>query len=171
MTRPPSLGALLNADDDPADSPEGRRTAKQAVKRWLKAIAAKDAAALRDAACDEVIYEIMLSESGLTRDDSHRRFVGADAVIAFWEGTFGSGITGVGFDDVELSITGDGGRLFIEQRGDLVMADGKPYRNRYVFRFDIRDGKISHIREYFNPVTAAYAFARTIAGKFVIDEL
>jgi ketosteroid isomerase-like protein len=72
---------------------------------------------------------------------------------------------------MELSITGDGSRVFIEQRGNMVLPDGRPYRNKYVFRFSIRDGRISHVREYFNPVIAAYAFRRKIANAFIIETL
>jgi ketosteroid isomerase-like protein len=51
------------------------------------------------------------------------------------------------------------------------MPDGRAYRNKYVFRFSIRDGRISHVREYFNPVIAAYAFRRKIANAFIIETL
>ena len=40
----------------------------------------------------------------------------------------------------------------------MKMATGLPYENRYVFRFDAEDGKITRIREYLNPVTSAIAF-------------
>ena len=38
------------------------------------------------------------------------------------------------------------------------MTNGRPYDNRYVFRFDAEGGKLKRIREYANPVTAAVAF-------------
>ena len=34
---------------------------------------------------------------------------------------------------------------------------GQPYRNIYVFRFSISDGKITEIREYANPIIYAKA--------------
>ena len=40
----------------------------------------------------------------------------------------------------------------------MKMANGRPYANRYVFRFDVEGGKIKRIREYANPITAAIAF-------------
>ena len=70
---------------------------------------------------------------------------------------------------MELSITADGSRLFIEQRGNMTMADGRPYRNRYVFRFDVRDGRVSHVREYINPIISAHAFDRPIAERPALD--
>lgn len=166
-----SLGALLRSDDDPTDSPAGRRVAKDAVLAFFKAVATKDAAALARCLTDDAVYEIPFSESGSTEPGAFRRYVGASEVIGFWTATTTDGPRSLGPEDVELSITADGSRVFIEQRGNMVLPDGRPYRNKYVFRFSIRDGRISHVREYFNPVTAAYAFRRKIAGSFVVETL
>jgi ketosteroid isomerase-like protein len=167
----PGLGALLRSDDDPLDSAEGRRRGKDAVKAFLKAIAAADMEALAGAVTEDVIYEMPFSETGSTEPGEYRRYVGAPAVVAFWRAMSGSGIKNAGPEEVELSISGDGNRLFLEQRGNMTMPDGKPYRNRYVFRFDIRDGRVSHVREYLNPIISAYAFARPIANGVVIASL
>lgn len=49
-----------------------------------------------------------------------------------------------------------GATVFLEATGDLKVArTGAPYRNRYLFRFDVYDGRIERIVEYSNPVTAA----------------
>ncbi len=165
------LGELLRSDDDPADDAAGRAQAKAAVKAFFRAIAARDMAALGQAVTDDAVYEMPFSESGSTAPGLFRRFEGRDAVVEFWEKTSGGGIASLPPEDVELSITADGGRLFIEQRGDMTMPDGKPYRNRYVFRFDIRDGRISHVREYINPIISAYAFSRPVAGGVVISHV
>jgi ketosteroid isomerase-like protein len=53
----------------------------------------------------------------------------------------------------------------------MALSDGRSYRTKYVFRFSIRDGRVSHVREYFNPVIAAYAFKRKIANSFLIETL
>ncbi len=51
------------------------------------------------------------------------------------------------------------GTVLLEAEGDLVRAkDGQSYRNRYVFLFETRDGRITLWREYFNPVVAARTF-------------
>ncbi len=166
-----SLGALLKSNDDPLDSPEGRRAAKNAILAFFKAVAAKDAAALSGTITDDAVYEIPFSESGSTEAGHFRRYVGAPAVIAFWTATTADGPKSLGPEDVELSINADGSRVFIEQRGNMVLSDGRPYRNRYVFRFAIRNGRICHVREYLNPVTAAYAFKRKIANSFTVETL
>jgi ketosteroid isomerase-like protein len=167
----PGLGALLRSDDDPQDSAEGRRRGKDAVRAFLKAIAVSDMKSLAVAVTDDVIYEMPFSETGSTDPGGFRRYAGAAEVVEFWRGMSGSGIKSASSEDVELSISGDGSRVFIEQRGNMTMPDGKPYRNRYVFRFDIRDGRVSHVREYLNPIISAYAFERPIANALMIKSL
>lgn len=166
-----SLSALLKSDDDPPFSPEGRRRAKDAIRRFFRAIAGRDMAALADGVTEDVVYEMPFSETGSTEPGQFRRYSGREQVVAFWEQTSGSGLRSLPPEDVELSITADGARVFIEQRGNMTTADGRPYRNRYVFRFDISDSRVSHVREYINPIISAYAFARPVANAFIIEKL
>lgn len=50
----------------------------------------------------------------------------------------------------------DGATLFVEAEGDLVnAATGRPYRNRYVFKFETKGGRITRVTEYANTVTLA----------------
>ena len=169
--RPRGLGDLLRSDDDPPDRPEARRAAKDAVRRFFRAIAMGDMDALSAVITDDMVYEFPLSETGSTAPGGFRRYAGKAAVLALWAGTSGAGIKASPPEEVELTVTADGGRIVIEQRGNMVMADGREYRNRYVFRFDIRDGLVSHVKEYFNPVTAAYAFGRPVANGVMIEAL
>ncbi len=170
-TPAPSLGALLRSDVDPTDSPEGRRAAKDAIRRFLKAVATSDMAALAESVTNDVIYELPFSETGSTEPGNFRQYVGREAVVAFWRATSSSGMRSAAPEDVELSLTADGSRVFLEQRGQMTMPDGKSYRNRYVFRFDIAEGRVSHVKEYLNPITSAYAFGRPIAGDVMITSL
>lgn len=48
--------------------------------------------------------------------------------------------------------------VILEANGNLVRADGTPYRNKYIMVFHIEDGRIASWREYFNPVVAARTF-------------
>lgn len=169
--KPVGLGALLRSDDDPGDDPAARRVAKDAVRNFFRAIGSGDLESLATAVTEDVIYEFPFSETGSTAAGRYRRFVGRQEVLGLWSENSGLGITNHGAEDVELSIVADGSRLFIEQRGNLTMGNGRSYRNRYVFRFDIRDGLVSGIREYFNPIISAYAFDRPIAGDLRIQSL
>ena len=171
MSKAMGLSALLRADDDPADSKAGRRAAKDAILQYFRAVASRDQAALTSILAEDAVYEIPFSESGSTDPGQYRRYSGRDSVVAFWMETLKGGLKSLGSSEVELSITPDGHRVFIEQRGDILMPDGKSYRNRYVFRFTIAEGKVKEVREYYNPDTAAYAFGRKIAHKYVVDSI
>jgi ketosteroid isomerase-like protein len=61
--------------------------------------------------------------------------------------------------DVDIHQTTDPSVAFLEGRGAMRMANGNPYDNQYVFRFDVdlAAGKIVRAREYVNPVTFAVA--------------
>lgn len=166
----PGLADLLRNSVDPNDSPEGRRAGRDAVLTFFKALASRDRAALAGIITHDVVHEIPFSESGSTESGRFRKFEGRDTIVDFWM-TIVPGIKVGKPEDVELSVNGDGSRIFIEQRGDMTMPDGKRYRNRYVFRFDIRDGKVCHSKEYFNPIISAYAFSRPVAGGIIIDRL
>ena len=61
---------------------------------------------------------------------------------------------------LELHERADGTAAFAEAAGDMRCATGRPYKNRYVFRFDVEGGRIRRIREYVNPLTSAVAFGR-----------
>ena len=48
----------------------------------------------------------------------------------------------------------DGATVIVGAEGDLtVAASGKPYRNRYVFKFETANGLITRVTEYANTVT------------------
>ena len=46
----------------------------------------------------------------------------------------------------------------------LIKATGRLYRQEYVFFLRAKDGKIAHLREYFDPVRAAKAMNTPILG-------
>jgi ketosteroid isomerase-like protein len=50
------------------------------------------------------------------------------------------------------------GPVIFRADGECTLSDGRPYRNHYLFIFDIQDGKVIRWVEYLNPVIAALAF-------------
>ena len=87
---------------------------------------------------------------------------GVDEVMAFWATAWSLEGESPGLLDAEVAITGDGRVVFIEAYGDVIMTNGREYRNRYVFRLTFDDGKVTTFREYYNPITSARAFGREI---------
>jgi ketosteroid isomerase-like protein len=50
----------------------------------------------------------------------------------------------------------EGDAVFVEARGDIQSSAEKlDYRNVYVFKFEVEDGKVKKVVEYANPVTYA----------------
>ena len=47
------------------------------------------------------------------------------------------------------SVTAEGDRVVLEAQGNAETSAGTRYANNYVFVFDMQDGKIAQVREYF----------------------
>ena len=73
--------------------------------------------------------------------------------------------------DPEYVVSHDARTVFVEVRGQVEMVNGKDYRNRYVLRFDIENGKIVCLKEFYNPIVSAIAFGREIAGQVTLDSV
>lgn len=167
----PDILAILDSIPDPVDSPEGRRTMRELIRGWFTTVRAKDLAGLLALLSADVVIELPFDESGRTEEGGFRRYRGVDEVRGFWEAAFRAEGKSHGQTSAELTLSADGRVAFLESRGNLTMASGKSYRNRYVFRFVAENGKLIHVREYYNPITSAYAFGRPVAGKHLIEEL
>jgi ketosteroid isomerase-like protein len=162
---------LIDDTPDPPDSPEGRAVARRLIRHWWTTVRAKDLDGLATILADDVVIELPFNESGRNEEGGFRRYEGLQQVRGFWEVAFKAEGKSHGMTDVEITISADGKMVFVEGRGNLTMASGKSYRNRYVFRFLIEDERVKHVREYYNPITSAHAFGRLVAGKFAIDSL
>jgi ketosteroid isomerase-like protein len=162
---------LIDIAPDAPDSPEGRMKARELIRHWWTTVRAKDLDGLQEILSDDIVIELPFNESGRNEDGGFRRYVGIEQVRGFWSTAFAAEGKSHGLTDVDITISADGRLVFVEARGHLTMASGKSYRNRYVFRFVFEAGKIIHVREYYNPITSAYAFGRAVAGKFMLDSL
>jgi ketosteroid isomerase-like protein len=125
------------------------------ARAYLVALQAKDKRAILSLVTEDFVLEVPCNVSG-TNDlsDSWR---GIDAASAGWDSAF-ERIEVLQYTDLEFTGAKGGTVAFAEGRGVMQMANGRPYENRYVFRFDAEGGKLKRIREYANPVTAAIAF-------------
>lgn len=74
------------------------------------------------------------------------------------------------FVDERIYAAQDGRTVFVEARGNFVVSGtGAPYRNIYVFAFEINNGQISAIREYNNPLTIAETFRIPISQPATVN--
>lgn len=124
---------------------------------YLDALQRKDLEAICSILTDDFVLEVPNNISGA--NDTVDRWQGIDVASAGYAWAF-EVIEVSKYVDVEVNPSTDPNVVFIEALGDMVMANGRPYKNRYVFRFDLVDGKIRRVREYLNPVTSTAAFDR-----------
>jgi len=59
--------------------------------------------------------------------------------------------TKIEFFDRTTERLADGTGIVAQYRGEWVNIKGRAYNNRYIAIFRFRDGKLVHMREYFNP--------------------
>ena len=158
------LREVLDELPDRADDPEQRRRSIDVVRAYVAAIDAKDVEGTRALLSDDAIVELPFSESGRVDPGSFRVYRGIEEVMAFWATAFSLEGDSAGVLDAEVTITADGRVVFIEGFGDVIMTNGRRYRNRYVMRVTVEDDKVVTTREYYNPIISAAAFGRDIGG-------
>lgn len=141
-------------------------------KEYLRALQAKDKRAILAILADDFVLEVPLNVSG--SNDFSDSWRGLEAAAANYDTTFRI-IADIIYTEVEITPGLDPHVAVIEGLGAMTMANGRSYRNRYVFRFESENGKLRRIREYANPVTSAIAFGMPlpeasddgVAGAFV----
>jgi ketosteroid isomerase-like protein len=130
-------------------------SAEDLGRAYLKALQAKDKAAILALVTDDFELEVPMNVSG--SNDGSDSWRGLDAAGEGWDMAFRI-IEDLHYPGLEYTSGADRGVAFAEGMGKMRMANGRPYNNCYVFRFDAVGGKLKRIREYANPVTAAVAF-------------
>lgn len=148
-----------------------QRDALALLVRWNHAIERQELAELRAMMAQDIVITLPFNESGRTEHGAFRRYEGIDQCCAFWTAAFEAEGVVHGISEIDLTVDAAGTRLFFECRGHLTMQSGRDYRNRYVMRMDVRDGKVAQVREYYNPIQSAYAFGRPVAGQFMLESL
>jgi ketosteroid isomerase-like protein len=130
-------------------------TAAELGREYLRALAAHDKPGIMALLADDFALEVPCDVAG--NNDLADSWHGLEAADSNYDLAFAI-IADTTYVDFEVTPGKDDNVAFIETRGDMTMANGRPYKNRYVFRFDAKDGKLFRIREYCNPVTSAIAF-------------
>jgi ketosteroid isomerase-like protein len=131
---------------------------------YLHAVEREDLAAVADLQSPQVTLTHPITFSGNQQPDAV--FVGSEQVLGYLRGLFGL-MSRIHFTDVRVGVVAGGRQSFVETLGDFVTADGRPYRNVYVLRFDWgADGRIVRAAEYYNPITFCQTFptSPTCAG-------
>jgi ketosteroid isomerase-like protein len=124
------------------------------TNRFLDLLEAGNRAGMNEMLDDRVVWSTPMSAGS-----------GEDGGPARGREAFGSRLGSISglmrsakFIDRRITAAADRATTFVQARGDFVTADGRPYQNVYVFRFDWSDGKIVWWEEYANPITIIRAF-------------
>jgi ketosteroid isomerase-like protein len=145
-------------------APAMARPADAVVNAWLDALSRKDRPALAAMIAEDAVFEYPFDRSGKTETGSWRIYRGRDAVLKNYVDVALARLSPIGWTEREVTRSADGKRVFVEALGDMGL-NGAPYRNRYVLRFDIKDHRITHMKEYLNPVTSAIATGTTTGAE------
>lgn len=130
---------------------------KRRTRAFLDALEHKDLEAVASMTDEHAALTIPLSFSGDQAPGAH--FEGRGEILGYVRQVFRS-MGEIRFTGVRISVAAGGETAFVQANGDFTTADGRPYRNVYMFRHDWCGGRIVHAEEYANPVT----FTRTFGG-------
>ena len=119
------------------------------VRRYLDALNAWDLDAMRDMTTEDVVFEVPFRPDGFERrTEGREKYIellrqASTVMIDGSENLYDIGIDTLGSNPDEL---------FAEYKSAMKLRSGADYRNEYVARFSVRDGRISHFVEYMNPI-------------------
>jgi ketosteroid isomerase-like protein len=139
--------------------------AETIARSLIDAYERKDYPGLMRIYAKDAVIEIPFNPLGGTADSDIRRIRGEKELELFLVPGLAK-MRSVRYDIEDISTAQDGARVFIEARGDFVTDEGKPYRNRYIFRLDIKDGRVVLQKEYFNVATATAVFGEWVLSQF-----
>ncbi|MFF0726188.1 nuclear transport factor 2 family protein [Streptomyces sp. NPDC004134] len=123
---------------------------KGQTREFVRALEHKDLETITELTHREATLTLPLSFTG-NREDA-ARFTGKDQVLGYVQGVFKT-MGKIDFTGVRVSTTPDGNTSFVQAAGNFTTADGRPYENDYIFRYDWKNGRLVHIEEYGNPIT------------------
>jgi ketosteroid isomerase-like protein len=119
---------------------------------------ARDQAAWQLLIADELVWELPYAPS----IGHPHKLEGRAQIVSFVSG-FLKEAEGFRFHDLKINALANGtGAVAEVQATARILSTGRHYRQSYVVFLEARDGKIVHLREYFNPATAALALGAPI---------
>jgi ketosteroid isomerase-like protein len=137
---------------------------KEIVSKFLEAEAKQDVQGMADVLAENIVFEMPFALPGLPD-----RVEGKGTVVEFLERFLGKErgfFTSWDLHNIRIYPGGDPHLFFAELAGQGVVAQsGHQYRQKYIILFRVSDGRISHWREYLNPIPLREAIASVQAGQ------
>lgn len=129
--------------------------ALELAKQVIDGLERKDAAIVLAVLAEDIVLHVPFPLVAGENMTGTRRQQG-EAVRRYLDESNGLTQT-VRFNNQAWRTTDDGLALF-QADGEVLLRDGRPYLNHYLFLFEAGNGKITQWWEYYNPVIAAIAF-------------
>jgi uncharacterized protein len=148
------------------DDAQLREANMATVGRYIEAINAWDFDTQRELLAEDAVFEMPYAPEGF-----ERRFAGRDNIIAFVE-TIPAITDAENLHDVRLeTFHSDPGEIVAEYRSDMVLKPtGAEYRNEYICRFTVRDGRVTRFAEYYDPIRLVIALGGSVETQKSVDE-
>jgi len=138
---------------------------KEIVSRFLEAEAKQDVQGMADVLAEDIVFEMPF----LTLPGLPNRVEGKATVVEFLEQFLGKEhgmFTGWDLHNIRIYPGGEPDLVFAELDGQgVVVKSGYQYRQKYIILFRVSGGRISHWREYNNPIPLQEAIASTQTGQ------
>lgn len=143
------FGTAATANAGPPDP------ALRVTERFLAAVEARDPEAVSAVLTDDVSLVAPYSLDGTSPG---ARFSGRAEVMGYLQNVFAN-FSQVRFVGREITVADRGRTVFVETRGDFIAARGDiSYRNLYVFKNELRGGRVAAITEYASPAIFCATF-------------
>ncbi|MER5753700.1 nuclear transport factor 2 family protein [Streptomyces sp. NPDC002088] len=134
-----------------------RQTNTAIAKRYLQAINDWDFDVKRELLAPDVVFEMRWAPEGFPR-----RIDGVEAVMEFLAPLPESIVTEGLYDIRVETLHSDPGQVVAFYKSDMKMVQPVEYKNEYITRFTIRNGKIAHFLEYYDPIPLVVAFGGNV---------
>jgi uncharacterized protein len=140
-----------------SDDASLRKANMDIALRYLEAINGWDFDVKRELLDPGVVFEMRFAPAGFPR-----RIAGVDELMEFLAPLPESIIT-EGLYDIQIeTLHSDPGEVIAFYKSDMQMVQPVDYRNEYVTRLTVRDGKITRFCEYFDPIPLVVAFGGSV---------
>jgi uncharacterized protein len=139
-------------------SNELRRSNMKVVRDYVDAMNAWDFDALRALTDENIVCELPYAPDGFPE-----RLDGRDNLLEF-QRAVPDFLEAPNLSELQLeTYHTDPGKIVAEYRSDTVLGPmNTPYRNRYVSRFTVRNGKITYFAEFFDPIRLVEAMGGSV---------
>ena len=137
---------------------------KEIIIKFYEEQAKQDVQGMADVLAENIVFEMPFALPGLPD-----RVEGKGTVVEFLEQFLGKErgmFTDWNIHNIRIYPGGDPDLSFAELDGQGVVAQsGYHYRQKYIILFRVSDGRISHWREYLNPIPLQEAIASIQTGQ------